>query len=85
MYSVILGEPAISPSEKTSIATSVKSTFWENNVNAIPMEHTRKPDIIDFNGFMRITMLDTAIWKMMIYKASKFVTNSASNTPGAGL
>jgi hypothetical protein len=41
------GEPDISPNEKTSNATNVKSTFCENSVSAIPTEHTRKPAIIE--------------------------------------
>ena len=42
IYSVIFGDPAISPNEKISIATSVNSTFCENRVRAIPMEQTKK-------------------------------------------
>lgn len=82
---MIFGDPAISPNEKISIATSVNSTFCENRVRAIPMEQTKNPEIMDLRGFMRITILDTIIWKIMMYRASKFVTNSASITPGAGL
>ena len=66
MYSVIFGEPAISPSEKMSMATRVNSTFCEKRVSAIPIEHTRKPDIMDFRGYMRITLLETMIWKIMM-------------------
>jgi hypothetical protein len=85
MYSVILGEPAISPNEKIRMATRVNNTFCEHRVRAIPMEQTVQPDIIDFSDFKRMTRLDTAIWRRIIYIASRLVTNSASMTPGTGL
>ena len=61
MYSVILGEPAISPKANIRIAARVNITFCVTKVNAIPIEHTRNPAVIVFNGLYRITKLETII------------------------
>ena len=60
IYSVILGDPAISPKEKTRMATIVNNTFWKASVNDIPAAQTRKPDIMERKGFIFMTTLETS-------------------------
>ena len=61
IYSVIFGDPAISPRAKIKIDAIIKNVLLVRRVNDIPIEQTRNPLIIDVKGFNFMMMVETAI------------------------
>src|SRR6056297_1662715 len=83
IYSVILGEPAISPTPKINMEPITKNGSFVNKVSDIPMAQTRKPEIMELKGFHFMIIVDTIIWKMIMYSASTLVIYSAFMVPSA--
>lgn len=83
MYSVIFGDPAISPTPKINIDAIIKNGLFVNNVSDIPIEQTKKPVIIEVSGFHFIIIVETTIWNIIIYIASMFVMYSAAIVPSS--